>query len=162
MTEKTLIEITDDLRREGYTEDYNLQHDCLECSRDRSKLAHDEFQVDKFYRLEGETNPSDEVIVYAISPLHGGPKGILINSFGIYADPVANELLERFGLVFVVEAFGLDVVAAASAFTPPHLVGGDGSIPVCSAVHTRHDPSVEAPCSHGVPNTHIRTVPRAL
>lgn len=95
MAERTLVEITDELRREGYTEDYNLRHDCLECSTDQSKLAHDEFKVDKFYRLEGETDPSDEVIVYAISPLKGGPKGILVNSFGIYADPAASELLAR-------------------------------------------------------------------
>lgn len=93
--EKTLIEITDDLRKEGYTEDFNLQQNCLECRNGDFQFFHHEFQVDKYYRLEGDTDPSDEVIVYAISALKDGLKGILVNSYGIYADPVASEMLEK-------------------------------------------------------------------
>jgi hypothetical protein len=93
--EKTLIEITDELRREGYTEDFNLSQNCLECRQGDFRFFHDQFQVDKFYRLEGETDPSDEVIVYAISAHSHGMKGILVNSYGIYADPIASEMPEK-------------------------------------------------------------------
>lgn len=93
--EKTLIEITDELRSEGYTEDFNLKQNCLECRSGDFKFFHDEFQVDKFFRLEGATDPSDEVIVYAISATSQGMKGILVNSYGIYADPIASEMLDK-------------------------------------------------------------------
>jgi hypothetical protein len=93
--EKTLIEITDELRKEGYTEDFNLKENCLECRERGFSLFHHDFQVDKFFRLEGETDPSDEVIIYAISALTNGSKGVLVNSYGIYADPVASEMLEK-------------------------------------------------------------------
>lgn len=93
--EKTLIEITDTLRLEGYTEDLNLLHGCLECLGDKLQLSPQEFQVDKFFRLEGETDPGEEVIIYAISSPGKGIKGILVNSYGIYADPIASEMLEK-------------------------------------------------------------------
>lgn len=93
--EKTLIEITDELRKEGYTEDFNLLENCLECRERGFKLFHQDFQVDKYFRIEGETDPSDSVIIYAISALTNGEKGILVNSYGIYADPTTNEMLEK-------------------------------------------------------------------
>ena len=93
--EKTLIEITDELRKEGYTEDFNLQENCLECKARGFKLFHHDFQVDKFFRLEGESDPSDAVIIYAISALTNEAKGILVNSFGIYADPTASEMMDK-------------------------------------------------------------------
>lgn len=95
MTEKTLIEIIDDLRKEGYTEDFNLEESCLECRAGGFQLFHHEFQVDKYFRLEGETDPSDSVIIYAISALTNGEKGVLVNSYGIYADPIASEMLDK-------------------------------------------------------------------
>jgi hypothetical protein len=51
--------------------------------------------VDKFFRLEGESDPSDAVIIYAISALTNEAKGILVNSFGIYADPTASEMMDK-------------------------------------------------------------------
>ncbi len=93
--EKTLIEIIDELRKEGYTEDLNLKKNRLECRSGKFELFHHDFQVDKFFRLEGESDPSDEVIIYAISALDKGVKGILVNSYGIYADPIASEMLDK-------------------------------------------------------------------
>lgn len=93
--EKTLIEITDELRKEGYTEDFNLKENCLECRAGDFELFHHEFQVDKFFRLEGESDPSDSVIIYAISALKNGSKGVLVNSYGIYADAMASEMMEK-------------------------------------------------------------------
>lgn len=93
--EKTLIEIIDELRKEGYTEDFNLRETCLECRARGFQLFHHEFQVDKYFRLEGETDPADAVIIYAISALTNGQKGVLVNSYSIYADPIASEMLDK-------------------------------------------------------------------
>ena len=91
----TLSQTIDALRKEGYTEDFNLQQNCLECRNGQFKLFADEFAVDKYYRFEGESNPSDAAILYAISSDKNATKGLLVNGYGIYSDPVADELLEK-------------------------------------------------------------------
>jgi hypothetical protein len=63
----TLSETMNELRKEGYTEDFNLQQNCLECRNGEFKVFADEFKVDKFFRFEGASNPSDSSILYAIS-----------------------------------------------------------------------------------------------
>jgi len=93
--EKSLIEIIDELRLEGYTEDFNLKETRLESARNSISLFHQDFQVDKFFRLEGYTNPSDQVVIYAISGIEQAIKGVLVNSYGIYADTVAREMMDK-------------------------------------------------------------------
>lgn len=90
----TLSQTMEQLRKEGYTEDFNLQKDCLECRSRNFKIFHDEFVIDKFYRFEGDSNPSDESILYAISSTKHGLKGVLVNGAGIYTDDITNEMLE--------------------------------------------------------------------
>ena len=53
-----------------------------------------QFVIDKFYRFEGESNPSDEAILYAISSTKHDLKGVLVNGAGIYTDDITNEMLE--------------------------------------------------------------------
>ena len=91
----TLTETLNELRKEGYIEDFNLQQNCLECRNGQFKLFADEFAVDKYYRFEGESNPSDAAILYAISSDKNATKGLLVNGYGIYSDPIADELLEK-------------------------------------------------------------------
>ena len=91
----TLSETINDLRKEGYTEDFNLQQNCLECRDGQFKVFTDEFKVDKYYRFEGESNPSDSAILYAISSDSHRLKGILVNAYGIYSEPVTDEMLEK-------------------------------------------------------------------
>ncbi len=92
---ESLTEVINELKKQGYLEDFNLQQNSLECRNGRFKVFADEFKVDKFYRFEGETNPSDEAILYAISSNKHGIKGILVNAFGIYSEPIADEMLEK-------------------------------------------------------------------
>lgn len=56
-----------DLRTQGYTEDFNLGFNCVHCRNEQLKLSPLDLQIDKFYRFEGESNPSDSAILYAIS-----------------------------------------------------------------------------------------------
>jgi len=71
------------LRAEGYTEDFNLMEDSLECRDGDYKLLHDQFNVDEVFRFEGDSDPADEAILYAISSEHYPLKGILVNGYGI-------------------------------------------------------------------------------
>ncbi len=46
----------------------------------------DELLLEKTEGYEGDSNPSDSAIVYAITG-NDGTKGILIDSYGAYSDP---------------------------------------------------------------------------
>ena len=91
----TLSETMNELRKEGYVEDFNLQQNCIECRHGQFKLFAEEFIIDKYYRFEGASNPSDQAILYAISSNRYHLKGVLVNAFGIYSEPLTDELLEK-------------------------------------------------------------------
>jgi hypothetical protein len=91
----TLSETMNQLRKEGYTEDFNLQQNCLECRNGEFRVFADEFKVDKFFRFEGASNPSDSSILYAISSYSKNLKGVLVNAYGIYSEPMTDEMLEK-------------------------------------------------------------------
>ena len=91
----TLSETMDDLRKQGYTEDFNLRQNCLECRNGQFKVFANDFKVDSFYRFEGASNPSDAAILYAISSDRYGLKGVLVNAYGIYSEPITDEMMEK-------------------------------------------------------------------
>ena len=94
----TLSQTMNDLRKEGYVEDFNLQQNCLECRNGQFKVFADEFMIDKFYRFEGSSNPSDSSILYAISSDKHNLKGVLVNAYGIYSDTVTDEMLQKLNM----------------------------------------------------------------
>lgn len=91
----TLSETMNELRKQGYTEDFNLRQNCLECRDGEFKVFSDEFKVDNYYRFEGASNPSDAAILYAISSDKHKLKGVLVNAYGIYSEPVTDEMMAK-------------------------------------------------------------------
>lgn len=91
--EPTLVETLEKLRKDGYTEDFNIRFDSLICKK--ACLLPQEFEVDQIFRFEGNTNPSDEAILYAISSIDGDIKGVLVNSYGTYADEMTADLIDK-------------------------------------------------------------------
>jgi len=93
-TYDTVSEAINGLKQRGYTLDFNLQKDHVACKTLPLALQPDEFEITEAYRFEGESNPDDEAIVYAIESKHGH-KGVLLNGFGPTADSLANELVKK-------------------------------------------------------------------
>ncbi len=92
---ETLSEAMDALKTQGYTIDFNLKQNCIECSAGRYKLFHDEFKIDKSFRFDVDEDPSDQSVLYAISSEKHNIKGLLVAGYGIYSDPITNEMLEK-------------------------------------------------------------------
>lgn len=90
----TLSEAISALKKQGYVEDFNLMEECLACRNGQFKVFHDEFKVDKFFRFEDNTDPSDQSILYAISSPKHHLKGVLVNGYGIYSDGTTNEMMQ--------------------------------------------------------------------
>lgn len=92
---ETLTEAINALKKQGYTEDFNLNQNCIECRFGEYKIFHDEFHVDTFYRFDNNTDPSDESILYAISSEKHNLKGLLVNGYGIYSEPLTNDMIDK-------------------------------------------------------------------
>jgi len=90
----TLSEALNGLKEEGYVLDFNLQSECVECKEEDIKLFPEDFVIDKFFRFEGDSNPDDSSILYAISSKDGA-KGTLVDAYGVYSESLTPEMIER-------------------------------------------------------------------
>ncbi len=91
----TLSQTIDGLKKEGYNMDFNIQDECIVCHQNKTVLSPDDFEIDKVYRFEGESNPDDEAVLYALSSSKFGVKGLLVNGYGISADEASAALVEK-------------------------------------------------------------------
>jgi len=81
----TLVEALADLRKRGYVRNFNQLDQCLAASQIDCVLEPSEFEIREQYRFEGDSNPDDNLIVYAIAS-YKGEKGVLVNGYGPYAE----------------------------------------------------------------------------
>jgi len=82
----SLVDATNDMMKRGYTANLSLEGNTIDDKEHNIHMGADDFGIDEFYRFEGQSNPSDTSIVYAISSPKYKIKGILINAYGAYAD----------------------------------------------------------------------------
>jgi hypothetical protein len=94
---ETLTEAMADLKSRGYTHDFNLRSDWIECQPLNLQLRPTEFHVDEVHRFEGMTNPADSSILMAIRS-STGVKGLLIDAYGAYADTISPEMAKRLNI----------------------------------------------------------------
>ncbi|MFN8415102.1 MAG: phosphoribosylpyrophosphate synthetase [Cytophagaceae bacterium] len=95
-TYSNLVDGINALKKQGYVEDFNLRQNCIECRNGSFKVFHNEFEIDKFFRIEGDdSSPDNSSILYAISSEAHGIKGTMVNSYGIYSDDIADEMLTK-------------------------------------------------------------------
>jgi hypothetical protein len=95
----TLSEATNDLKKRGYTEDFNLQPHCIESSTHSLKLHPEDFKVDEFHRFEGMSNTDDNSIVFAISS-KDGVKGVLVDAYGVYAENLSESMIRKLSISY--------------------------------------------------------------
>lgn len=88
----TVSEAINKLRVEGFVTDFNLEENCVVCSS--GKFNPEDLEIVDVYRYEGNTDPSDEAIVYAIES-KTGVKGILVNGYGVSSDSRVASMLEK-------------------------------------------------------------------
>lgn len=88
---KSLSQVSNELRKQGYKTEFNFKDGKLiPLGKDHSYTASD-VAIRREFRFEGETNPADESILYALE-CKDGEKGIISNGYGAYA----NQKLEQF------------------------------------------------------------------
>jgi hypothetical protein len=90
----TVTEALNGLREKGYTLDFNLKQNCIECKAMNINLHPSHFAIDEFHRFEGASNPDDNSIVFAISSTDG-LKGTLVDAYGVYSDSLSEEMISK-------------------------------------------------------------------
>lgn len=93
----TLSQATNDLRKRGYTHDFNVKGDCVECLALKLQLKPEQFVVDEFYRFEGMSSTDDNSIVFAITS-SDGVKGVLVDAYGVYASNLSEGMIKKLAI----------------------------------------------------------------
>ncbi len=91
----TLSEALNDLKKRGFVIDFNLSSDVIKCSSSGKTLAAHDFEIVEHYRFEGDTNPDDESVVYAIQSSDETLKGTLVSAYGMYSEEVSEALIKK-------------------------------------------------------------------
>ena len=89
---ETVVDAINELREKGYTDDFNLEANCLVCGIGR--FTHEEFEVHEVYRYEGMSDPGDEATVYGIAS-KSGVKGVLVTGNASEIDERSEEILKK-------------------------------------------------------------------
>jgi hypothetical protein len=92
---ETLSAATTGLVARGYNLDFNLNNDHLHCEAQSIQLFPEDFHIDEVHRFEGDTDPSDEAVVYAVSSEKYGIKGVLVDGYGISSGAASSEILAK-------------------------------------------------------------------
>ena len=91
---ESLVDALADLRKRGYEADFETEPFCLYCGEIDIRLSPESFNVDEVYRFEGDSNPDDSSVLYAISS-STGVMGILIDAYGVYVENLSFDMARK-------------------------------------------------------------------
>lgn len=94
-TYDTLSEAVNDLVKRGYTYNFNIKSDCISCVENAINIHPEDFEVDEFHRFEGNTDPGDANVLFAISSDKYKLRGLLVNAFGMYSDSYSSAIMSK-------------------------------------------------------------------
>lgn len=91
---ETMVSVIQKLDEEGYNTQFMATKEGLKSLKTNRIYKSEEIKVENYYRFEGESNPDDNSIVYAINA-GNNEKGILTDSYGSYSDEWAGEFMKQ-------------------------------------------------------------------
>lgn len=94
----TVVAALNGLKARGYTLNFNLAFDKLICADNDLCLNPHEFEIVEVFRFEGDTNPSDEDVVYAIESKDGNMKGSMSSAYGMYAETASADMIKKLSM----------------------------------------------------------------
>jgi len=94
----TVTEALDWLKIVGYSHDFNLDGNYLKSANGQHSLSPEDFTINYVFRFEGDSDPDDESIIYGISSETYKMKGVMISAFGMYADSISNEMIQKLAI----------------------------------------------------------------
>ncbi|MBJ6117660.1 hypothetical protein JAO76_05635 [Pontibacter sp. BT310] len=93
--ERSLVNVLNRLHKDGYKCDFKVSGEGKLCTMEnQDEFTPDQVRIVDFYRFEGESNPDDMSILYAVETSNG-LKGTISNSYGPYADTGVDNFLKQ-------------------------------------------------------------------
>ncbi|MFP5349218.1 MAG: phosphoribosylpyrophosphate synthetase [Gammaproteobacteria bacterium] len=90
----TLTDALEGLRQRGFAATFEPVDGRLKSQQTGRLYAPEVVRVIEHHRYEGASNPDDMSVVYAIEAIDG-ERGVVVDAFGTYSDPVLGDLLRR-------------------------------------------------------------------
>jgi hypothetical protein len=95
MPMETMSEALQRLAGAGYGDEYRADPEGLRARSDGRVYPAKSFHVEEIVRFEGESDPSEEAAIFALTRTVDGSKGTYTVAFGTLMDPVDGVLVER-------------------------------------------------------------------
>ena len=92
-TMTTLSQVINSLREKGFDEDFEFKENNFIGKRSGKKFTPGNLTIKKTYRFEGESNPGDMSVLYAIET-DDKEKGIFVDAYGTYANNEPENMAE--------------------------------------------------------------------
>ena len=90
----TLIDCLNHLQTKGFRTQFKAIREGLLSLESMNVFRPEDVEVVHFYRFEGESNPADESILYAIET-NNGEKGTLVDGYGNSGDSYASTYMQQ-------------------------------------------------------------------
>jgi len=90
----SMTQVLDDLKARGFTANIGVVDEQLRVLDSGKILQPEEIVVREVHRFEGVSDPDEMSVAYAIES-HDGIRGVLVDAFGVYADPAVGQLLKN-------------------------------------------------------------------
>ncbi len=91
---KTLSECISSLKKQGFDKDFQIVEKGMKTIDEERVYIPEEVKILNFYRFEGETDPADMSILYAIET-NTGLRGTLVDAFGTYANTEITDFISQ-------------------------------------------------------------------
>src|SRR5881296_2107604 len=91
---KTMTEALEDLKKRGFTANFELLNNVFRAVDSGKSFQADDLTIVEHHRFEGASDPDDMSVVYAIEATDG-TRGVVVDAYGVYADPRLSELLRN-------------------------------------------------------------------
>ena len=91
---KTLSEIITKLTQKGYDVQFKVTDEGLLSLASDKMYTPENVKICNFYRFEGESNPEDNSILYAIET-GDGEKGTLVDGYGATSDELIDHFIKQ-------------------------------------------------------------------
>lgn len=91
---RTLVYCLNALVKQGFTADFKVSSKGLKALGREKSFTPEEVKILNFYRFEGDSDPGDNSILYAIETADG-TRGTLVDAFGAYSDPRVTSFMQK-------------------------------------------------------------------
>lgn len=82
------------LSKRGYTDNFKIEKGKLYASSTDKSYEAEQLEIENFYRFEGESDPADSSVLYAIKT-DDGARGLIVEAYGAYSDEEHDKFIKK-------------------------------------------------------------------